>query len=78
MEDYNSYKNYKSIVDAKITEEEMYKIFTRFPAFSNYTIQSYNSVVTWQAMKYQHLCRLYVYRKNKEAARFFRMNYRMV
>ena len=62
MESFESYNNYKSIIDAKITEEELHAIFT---------IENYNSIVTWQAQKYRHLVWLYLYRKNESAADFF-------
>ena len=71
MDTFNDYKDYKSIIDAKITEDEMYKLFTLFPAYSNYTIQNYNTIVTWQAQRYQHLGRLYLYRKNEKALSYF-------
>ena len=71
MESFESYNNYKSIIDAKITEEDLHAIFTRFPAYQNYTRENYNSIVTWQAQKYRPLVGLYLYRKNESAADFF-------
>ena len=65
------YMLYKSILDAKPTEQEWEKLFTSVKAYNHYTKDNYLSIITWQARRYMHLAWLFALRGDREEARFF-------
>ena len=71
MDSFDSYKDYKSILDANPTEEEWKRLFIDVKAYSHYTTDNYLSIIKWQARRYIHLAWLFALRKDVEKTSFF-------
>lgn len=65
------YKDYKSVLDAGITQEEFDNMYKKFFHLEQYTMENYLSMVKSQYMRYRQIVYLYLLRGDREKFKYF-------
>ena len=65
------YKDYKSVLDANITQEEFDALYKEFFHLEQYTMENYLSMVKSQYMRYRQIAYLYLLRGDNEKFKYF-------